>query len=191
MDLTGGTRATATAAGTVLLGGLALTLHGVWRDQATHSLAGVVISMIALTVIILTVIHKWVTDTSTERAVLAATQREAQVQRDRYFAAQVLLENEQGRLARDWAMERARHTRELIAERAAMEEEFELARGEISSEAMKLFASWIVGGKVCPPEDPTSNLIRFPNQAPQPRQHPEPCREQTRERGREHGVVGP
>jgi len=185
MDLTGGTRATATAAVTVLLGGLALTLHGVWRDQATHSLAGVVVSMVALTAIILTVIHKWVTDTSAMRTVLAATQREAQTEHNCYIAAKAALEIEKGRLYRDLAAERAALTATLKAERRAMEEEFELARAKVSSEAMEMLASWIVGGKVRPPERQAGTLIQFPNQTPLP--HPEPLRG----RSREHGVVGP
>ncbi|MGW3144902.1 hypothetical protein ACWDG1_09510 [Streptomyces sp. NPDC001177] len=187
MDLTGGTRATATAAVTLLLGGLALTLHGVWRDQATHSLAGLVTCMIALTVIILTVIHKWVTDTSTVRTILAATQREAQAKHDRYLTALAMLENEQARLYRDLASERAANNALLKTERAAMEEEFELARAKVAGEAMEILASWIVDGKVQPPEHPVGNLIRFPDQTPQPLPHPE----HRRERPRNHGVVRP
>ena len=51
MDLTSGTRTMASVSAAVMLGGIGLTLHGVWRDQPTHSLAGVVLNMIALTVI--------------------------------------------------------------------------------------------------------------------------------------------
>ena len=72
MDLTSGTRTMASVSAAVMLGGIGLTLHGVWRDQPTHSLAGVVLNMIALTVIILTTVHHWVTNTSTERTALAA-----------------------------------------------------------------------------------------------------------------------
>ena len=173
MDLTSGTRTMASVSAAVMLGGIGLTLHGVWRDQPAHSLAGVVLSMIALTVIILTTVHHWVTDTSTERTALAAAQREAQAERARAFAAQAALENEQGRLYRDLAAERA------------MQQEFEDSRSQLVADAMETLASWVVSGKVCPPTRETGNLIRFPKQQPVQVQTPQ------RERSREHGVVGP
>lgn len=183
MDLTSGTRTMASIAAGVMLGGIGLILHGVWRDQPTHSLAGVVLSMIALTVTILTVVHHWVTDTSTERTALAAAQREAQAERAKAFAAQAALENEQGRLYRDLAAETAAIRRRLEVDRAAMQQEFEDARSQLAADAMEILASWVVDGKVRPPERETGNLIRFPKQ--QPVQAPQ------RERSREHGVVGP
>lgn len=185
MDLTSGTRTMASVSAGVMLGGIGLTLHGVWRDQPAHSLAGVVLSMIALTVIILTTVHHWVTDTSTERTALAAAQREAQAERARAFAAQAALENEQGRLYRDLAAERAAIRGRLEVERAAMQQEFEDARSQLVADAMETLASWVVGGKVCPPTRETGNLIRFPKQQPVQVQTPQ------RERSREHGVVGP
>lgn len=162
-----------------MLGGLGLTLHGVWRDQASHSLAGVVLSMIALTIIILAVIHRWVTDTRLERQALAAAQRLAQTERATYTAAKAALENEQARLYRDLAADRAADTRRLKAERQAMEDEFEDARAELSNNAMEILATWMVGGKVRPPERQAGNLIQFPRQEPK------------RERAHEHGAVGP
>lgn len=181
MDLTGSTRATATAAVTVLLGGLALTLHGVWRDQATHSLAGVVLTMIALTVIILTVIHKWVTDTSTVRSILAATQREAQAQHHRYLAAQAGLENEQARLRRDLNAEKAALAKQVRNERAAIAAEFEERRAALIAETMEATVLMIRDGKFAPETKQGATLIRFPHQEPQPRHG----------RTRERGVVGP
>lgn len=183
MDLTSGTRTMASIAAGVMLGGIGLTLHGVWRDQPAHSLAGVVLSMIALTVIILTVVHHWVTDTSTERTALAAAQREAQAERARAFAAQAALENEQGRLYRDLAAECAKNRARLEVDRAIMQQEFEDARSQLAADAMEILASWVEDGKVCPPEPGTGNLIPFPKQQPAPAPQ--------RERSREHGVVAP
>lgn len=183
MDVTGSTRATATAAGTLLLGGLALTLHGVWRDQATHSLAGVVLTMIALTVIILTVIHKWVTDTSTVRSMLAATQREAQAQHHRYLAAQAMMEIEQDRLRRDLNMEKAALGKRLRNERAAIAAEFEERRAALIAETMEATFLMIRDGKFAPDTEQGATLIRFPNQQPQSQPR--------HDRPRERGVVGP
>ncbi|MFJ4624302.1 hypothetical protein [Streptomyces sp. NPDC088812] len=173
----------ATTAAAMMLGGLGLTIHGVSRDQASHSLAGFVLSMIALAVIILTVLHSWITDTRTERIALAAAQREAQAERTRCIAAQAALENEQGRLYRDLAAERAADRERLEKERAAMHEQFELDRGQLVNEAMATLASWIVDGKVQPPERKT-NLIRFPNQEQQTVRTPQ------RETPRGHGAAG-
>ena len=51
MNLTGGTRATATTAGTILLGGLSLTLYGAVRNDFARSLSGTCLTITALTVV--------------------------------------------------------------------------------------------------------------------------------------------
>lgn len=179
MDLTGGTRATATTAGTILLGGLTLTLYGAIRGNAAHSIGGTCFTIVALTVIALLVIRRWVVDTSAERQRLATAELRTLDEYVSYMALKAALVNEQGRLREDLAAERTKIYKTLAQERAAMQEEFELARSEVSSEAMRILASWYVDGKVRPPERAKSNLIAFPQQEPQ------------RDRPREHGVVGP
>lgn len=186
MDLAGRTRNTAAATLTGL-GGFAVTLHGAYRNQPAHSLAGVCITMIALTALILIAIHKWTTDTSTERAVLAATQREAQSRKDRYLTAQAALEVEQGRLARDMAAARRRMAADLIRERETIRAEFEERRAAVIAETMEATVLMFRDGKFAP--DAASEhgrLIRFPDQS-QPARTTEPARA----RSREHGVVGP
>jgi hypothetical protein len=191
MGLTGGTRITATAATMATLGGLGLTLHGMWRDQLTCSLTGVVLVTIALAAIILTVIHSWITDTSIERTALAAAQRAAQAERTRHIAAQAALEGEQARLYRDLAADRAADAQRLKAERAAMESDFEESRAALAAEAMEILASWMVNGKVCPPEGHAGNLIQFPKPTQERERTPTPQPQPARSRAREHGVVGP
>jgi len=183
MDLTAETRATAATAAVAGVVGLAVTLHGAIRNQPAHSLSGICITMIALTGLILIAIRKWTTDTSAERAILAAAQREAQARRDTYFAAQAALENEQGRLNRDMAAERAGLTARLKTERDAMAAEFEERRASLIAETMEATVLMIRDGKLaCEPSEP-GNLIQFP--APQQERAAE------RARAREHGVVGP
>ncbi|OOQ47260.1 hypothetical protein AFM16_31420 [Streptomyces antibioticus] len=177
----------------VMLGGLGLTAHGVWREQATLSLAGVVLCMVALSLTVLAVVYHWVTDTSTERIALAAAQRQAQQERATHIAAKAQLENERARLYQDLAADRAADAQRLKAERASVEAEFEDARAKLVADSMEILASWFVNGKIQPPEGCTGNLIHFPKQteerdreqAPMPRQQPD------RPRAREHGVVGP
>lgn len=182
MDFTGSTRTTAATAAAVTLGGLALTLHGAWRGQFTHSLAGVAMTMVALTVIILSVIHRWVTDTRTEHACLAAGVREAQAERLRYIAAQAALENEQARLRRDLNAERAALTAGARAEHEALLAEFEERRGELISDTMEATVRMFHEGRFAPETGRGATIIRLPQQ-PSPVSH--------RERSWEHGVVGP
>lgn len=179
MDLTGGTRATATTAGTILLGGLTLTLYGSIRDNVAHSVSGTCFTIVAITVIALLIIRRWVVDTSDERRRLAEAERRAQDEYASYIALKAALEVEQGRLRQDISAEHAALNERLAVERAAMQEEFELARTELSNEAMRIAFSWVKGGKVRPPERARTNLIPFPQQDPQ------------QERAREHEVVHP
>ena len=187
MDLAGRTRNTAAAAALAGIGGFAVTLHGAYRNQPAHSLAGVCITMIALTALILIAIHKWTTDTSTERAVLAATQREAQSRKDQYLAAQAALEIEQGRLARDAAVARRRMAAELIKEREAIRAEFEEKRADLICEPTEATVLMFLDGKLAPDRaNAAGRLIRFPDQSQSAR-----ATERERGRSREHGVVGP
>ncbi len=179
MDLTSGTRVTVTTAGTTLLGGLSLTAYGAICDDVAHSVSGTCFTIVAITVIALLVIRRWVIDTSDERRHLAEAGRRAHDEYASYIALKAALLNEQGRLRQDISAEHAALNERLATERAAMQEEFELKRTELSNEAMKIAFSWVESGKVRPPERARNNLIPFPQQ------------DQQQERAREHGVVGP
>lgn len=179
MDLTGGTRTTATTAGTILLGGLTLTTFGAIRDNVAHSVSGTCFTILAVTVIAMLIMRRWVVDASDERRRLAEAERRAQDEYASYIALKAALEVEQGRLRQDISAEHAALNERLDVERAAMEEEFEMARTELSNEAMRIAFSWVKSGKVQPPERARNNLIAFPQQDPQ------------QERAREHGGVRP
>lgn len=197
MKLGGGAQLTAAAGTALLIGGVSVVAYGIYRDDLTRSTGGAFLAIAALTLLALVAIRRWIVDTRDERRILAASQREAVGERARYQAAQAALENEQGRLYRDLAADRAALNAQIAAERdalhakvaaerEAMEAEFERARGEISADAMDNMMSWITGGKLRPPERPKDNLIRFPGQA---QDQAEP--QASRERSREHGSVGP
>src|SRR6266568_59604 len=156
MDLTSGTRNTAAVGAAAMLGGTAATLHGIIRNMPSHSIGGGFLALTGLTVIALALIHQWVTDTADERRILAATQREAQARKDTYLAAQAALENEQGRLNRDMAAERAGLTVRLKAEREAMAAEFEERRAELISESMEALGLMMHNGKFVPEETVTN-----------------------------------
>lgn len=183
MDLTGGTRATAVAAAGLTLLGLTLIVHGIRRDHLPYSLGGVAVTMIALTVVILAVIHRWITDTTTERTILAASQREAQAERARYYGAQAALTNEMGRLTRDMAAEKAGLTARLAVERMTMHKEFEERRATLIAETMEATFRMVLNGKLAPDQPSGGTLIPFPFQPEQ--------QQAQQDRARGHGVVAP
>lgn len=163
--------------------GLGVVLYGTLRDDLARTLGGTCLALIALTVIALILIRSWIVDTSQERRILGASQREAQRQRDMYFAAQAALEVEQGRLNQDRAAERRADIIRLQAERKAMEQEFEDRRATVIAETMEATILMMRSGDLDPAPSTTGRLIPFPHQQAQP--HPE------RARSREKGVVGP
>lgn len=184
MGHTGGTKTTTTAAAGATLAGLAVIIHGIAYDNLAHSIGGLGLATIGLTAVGLTLIRRWVTDTTAERENLAAARRVAEEERSRAFAEQAALEGERSRLYRDLEAARAADEERLTIERAAMAQEFEDARAKLACESMSILASWVVNGKVRPPERKSGTVIRFPDQ-----QHPVAIPH--RERTREHGVVGP
>lgn len=183
MDLTGGARATAGAAGTATTGGLVVVLYGTLDDNLARTLAGTCLTLVALTVLALVLIRQWIVDTRDERRILAAAQRQAEGERTRYIASQAALENEQGRLNRDMAAERYALTARLNAEREKLAAEFEERRAALIAETMEVTVRMMRDGKLAPAPSTTGNLIPFPHQHPQP--------ETTRARSREHGVGAP
>ncbi len=178
MRLASGTAIAYTAVATALCGGVALALNGILHDQIPHSLGGVGAVMIALTTAALLVIRRWVTDTRTERGLLATAQREAQTERARYIAAQAALESERTRMSRDLDAEQAALAERARVERDALEAEFEERRADLICETMESTVRMFHDGKFAPDTRRDATLIQFPNQQQEPRS-----------RGR--GVVGP
>lgn len=179
MYLAGSTRNTAATGAAVTLGGLATVIHGIIRNNPAHSAGGGFVALAGLTVIALVVLHQWITDTRDERRALAAAQREAQGRKDTYLAAKAALENEQGRLNRDMAAERANLDARLKAEREAVAADFEERRAALIAETMEATLLMVHNGSLAP--QPSAKLIQFPHQQT----------ERQPERSREHGVVGP
>lgn len=185
VSITTGTRTTAATAGVALIGGLTVSLHSAVHHNIPEAIGGLGITLAALTTIVLTLIHRWVTDTRDERRILAALQREAQGQKSTYIAAKAALENEQGRLAQDVAAEHAALNARLKAERAALEREFEEQRATLIAETMEATFLMVRDGKFDPGTARDATLIEFP------RQHPQQERQAERQRSREQGAVRP
>lgn len=166
----------------MMLGGVTTTLYGAARSNPAQSLGGVCLTMIALTVIALFFIHRWFTNTSEERHTLAVATRAADDERNRYISLKAALENEQGRLSRDMAAERAALAGRLVTEREALSTEFEERRASLISETMEATVRMFHNGKFAPEVQRTGKLIPFPEQQD---------RAPERERSREHEVVRP
>lgn len=164
------------AAGTATAGGLTVALLGTLRADLPHTLGGTCITLVALTVLALTLIRRWIVDTSAERHLLATAQREALDERGRYVAAQLVLEAERGRLAADLAAERRKDATRLKAEREAMRAEFEEKKAQVVAETMEA----TVRSMLRPPAPKTSGtLIEFPRQHAE--HQPQPERARTRD----------
>lgn len=183
MQGTGGTLALTGAAGAAAVGGLSAVLYGTLRDDIARAVGGTCVTLTALTIIALVLIRRWIGDTADERRLLGAAQREAQAERFRYFAAQAVLEIEQGRLTRDRAAERRADAVRLKGEREALAGEFEERRAALIAETMEATVLMMRNGELAPKPTASGNLIPFPHQ--QAERQPE------RTRSREHGVVGP
>lgn len=166
-----------------MVGGLSVALYGTIRPNMAHTLGGTCITLTALTTLALILIRHWIVDTSEERRLLGAAQCAAQAEQSRYVALQAALENEQGRLTRDLAAERAGLAVRLKAEREAMATEFEEQRASVIAETMEETVLMIVSKKLAPPTAVQSKVIQL-------REHQQQ-RQLERERSREHGVVGP
>lgn len=162
-----------------MLAGAAVTLHAVARNDPAQALGGLCLTMIALTLIALFFIHRWFTNTSQERRDLAERTRAAEDERNRFVSLKAALENEQGRLARDMAAERAGLAVRLATEREALRSEFEERRASLIAETMEATVLMFRKGKFAPQAASKGNLIPFPQQQP------------GRERTRGHNVVGP
>ncbi|MFK0018264.1 hypothetical protein [Streptomyces sp. NPDC090798] len=185
MDVTAGTRATAISAAVVMAAGLTIILYGVVRNDLARSLGGACLTMTSLTLIALVAIKRWVTDTSEDRRLLAASIREAQAEKSRYFAAKAALENEQGRLTRDAAIDRRRAAVAAMAEREALHQQFEEKRAQLVCETFEMAFEMArqVPDEHARADDKRDVVIQFPVQ--QQEQAP------ARARSRGHNVVGP
>lgn len=179
MGLTGKTRAAASAGVVTLLAGTAVTLHALARSDPAQALAGLSLTMVALTLIALLFIHRWFTNTSEERRVLADATRAADEERNRFVSLKAALENEHGRLSQAMAAERAGVAATLEAEKELLRSEFEERKNSLIAETMEVTIRMHRNGKFAPQLSTRGTLIPFPQQQPE------------RERARGHNVVGP
>lgn len=186
MEFTASSKTATTIAAGILLAGFAVILRSASGDNVAGALGGACLVMVGLSLLILVFVRHWVVNTNEERRILAAAQRQAQESRTKYIAAQAALENEQGRLNRDMAAERAAIRATLVVERKKLRADFEEQRAQCMAEAFRTGAEMERAGMLKPGHpEPPANLIQFPKQ--QPAQAPTP----QRDRSREHGVVGP
>lgn len=187
MEITASSKAAMATAAGILVSGFAVIIRSASGDNVAGSIGGACLVMSSLTIIALLFVRHWVIGTSEERRILAACQRQAQEEKQRYFAAQAALENEMGRLTRDMAAERAANRAALAEERRRMRAQFEEERNQLAADAFRTGVEMERSGalkKTTPTQ--AANLIPFPKQERQ-----RALQDQPHERSREHGVVGP
>ncbi|MFJ4681985.1 hypothetical protein [Streptomyces sp. NPDC088789] len=182
MSLSKGERTTMAGGIALLATGTGIGARGAVTSDVPQSLAGTCLVITALTTIVLTLAHHWVTDTRAERQELARSIGEAEAERRRFVALRGALEAESARSVSDLNEQRTKLAAQLFTERETMRKEFEDRRLQVAGDAFRIGAQMERAGMLKSDDPVPSNLIRlFPEQAPQPE----------RERSRGHGVVGP
>lgn len=185
MSLTVGTRTTTRGGAALVAVGLALGILGAVHGDEASAVAGVSLTLLSLTAVVLGFIRRWMTDTRAERAALAKAQERAQEERSSYFALKAANEAEMTRMHRDIIAERASNAAALAAERAAMYAQLERDRFQIETKAFRTGVLFERAGMLEPDAPTPSNIISFPKSVETPAAEPQ------QERSREHGVVGP
>lgn len=187
MSLASGTRTIATTGLITLAVGFGIGAHGVIRADTPRSLVGVTLIGVALTLITLVTVRRWVCDTSADRAELARTRRELETEHRKSIAAQAAIEAEHAHFTRALAAERARMRAVLEADRVAMRAALEDERLQLQKDAFRTGVEMERSGALKPDSAHPANLIQFPKQHEGHAAEAEPVRG----RSREHGVVGP
>ena len=178
-ELTAGTRTTALAATVFITLGVLLAAYGAITGDLKRTLGGTCLTMPAVTLLALTAVRRWTTDTSAERGRLSEAQRAAEAERMRYVAAQAALLVEHQRLQRDTASDRAQITARLESERAAMREAFEEQRAALVCQTMEATVKMLHDGEFSGEPEAHGKVMQFPIQEARPR----------RESARDHGAT--
>lgn len=159
-------RITTAATAAVITAGLAVVLWGVWKNDPARAAGGACLTITSLTFIALVVIRRWVTDTSAERAGLAATGKQRDDERSRYIAAQAAMAVDRDRMRRDAEYAAEQAAAQLEAERVKLRREFDEERNEL---VCKSFAAAFEILKSGLPDDAATRgraVIPFPDQRP-------------------------
>ncbi|MFJ8995543.1 hypothetical protein ACIRQH_34705 [Streptomyces sp. NPDC102279] len=160
-----------------------LSAHGAIRDSGARAAAGAALAITALFAVLVSLAHRWMTDTRAEHGNLARARERTEEERATYIALKAANEAEAMRMQRDFAAERAQNAAALAAERVAMYAKLEEERLQIEGKGFQTGVLFERAGMLEPEPPKRTNLIPFP--APAPGADPQP------ERTREHGVVGP
>lgn len=170
-----GSKATVRASAVVITGGLGVVVAGIVRNEPARAAGGACFTITALTLIALTLIRRWITDTSADRERMRtdlAAERErlradecvATGERVKYLAAQAALGVERDRMRRDRAADVEGVAAQLAAERERLSDQFEEARNQVVQEASE--AAWQIflqGGLPVPAKGRT--VLPFPSSA--------------------------
>lgn len=149
----------------VLTAGLGIVLIGIVRNDPARAAGGACLTITTLTLIALTVIRRWITDTAAERTRHLDAARAAHDERVRYIAAQAALSVERDRMRRDSAVETARLKAQLAVEREALQDQFDAERGRLICESFQAGALMQESGALNAPSPSETGVIQFPRSA--------------------------
>lgn len=125
----------ALTAGLVMLFAAGVVAYGIVEDHIASSIGGGLAGLTSAALLILAKVRLWTTDTSAERAALAAARRDATDEHARYIAAQGAQIAEHDRRMRDLEAERAALHSQLRAERVRLHQETDDERADIKIQA--------------------------------------------------------
>lgn len=154
-----GARGILVASATTLTTGIALTAAGLITADSAESASGASVIILALAMIGLTVLHRWITDTSAERGRLATALTAATAERDRYIAANAAVEAERSRVRRDAASMASQQRAQLAVEREQMQNAFDRDRERLATDAFRTGAMMERAGLLAEPQSATVTHI--------------------------------
>ncbi|MFD8577217.1 hypothetical protein ACFV1H_18030 [Streptomyces virginiae] len=125
----------ALTAGLVMLIAAGIVAYGIVEDHIASAIGGGLAGLTSAALLILAKVRLWTTDTSAERAALAAARREAADEHSRYLAAQGAQMAEHDRRMRDLEAERATLHAQLQAKRVRLQQELDDDRASIKIDA--------------------------------------------------------
>lgn len=154
-----GARGILVASSIALAAGLATTAAGLLTNDTARSATGASTIVVALAVLGLAALRRWITDTTAERNRLTEAREAADAERERYFAALAAVDAERLRVRRDAAVMANRQRAQLAAEREQLHQALERDRERIVTEAFQTAVQMERAGLLAEPEPGTVTHI--------------------------------
>ncbi|WP_431784931.1 hypothetical protein [Streptomyces chumphonensis] len=154
----------------IIVAGIGLLSIGAIRHTPTISMAGTSASFLGITMMALTLIHRWITTTDSARQQLAAAAREHHSEQTRYVAASAAVQQERERNRRDLRTAQEQMDLDLTAEKERLRQELDDERSTISREAFQLGVMMERSGALRHPDAHSGTVVHLPQRPAPPHQ---------------------